>query len=81
MVHCGAAAAQGSQQTIGQYLIVFSNQNTHLCLLLLPFLGFASPSWGQGQILGDSGSLQSNLSSSAWFAFARLAKRQRLHMQ
>jgi hypothetical protein len=65
MVHCGAAAAQGSQQTIGQYLIVFCNQNTHLRLLLLPLNGFARPCEGQGQILGDSGSLQSNLSSSA----------------
>jgi hypothetical protein len=45
MINRSATAAQGSQQAIGQYLIVFSNQNTHLCLLLLPFHGFARPSW------------------------------------
>jgi hypothetical protein len=81
MINRSATAAQGSQQAIGQYLIVFSNQNTHLCLLLLPLLGFASPSWGRIQILGDSGALQLTLSSSAWIEFARLIKRQALHMQ
>jgi hypothetical protein len=39
MVNRRPAAAQGSQQAIGQYLVVFSNQNAHLCLLLLPFAG------------------------------------------
>jgi hypothetical protein len=81
MVHCGTTAAQGSQQAIGQYLIVFCNQNTHLRLLLLPLNGFARPCEGLTQILGDSGSLQSNLSSGAKFAFMRLAIWQTPHMQ
>ena len=33
MVHGGPGAAQAAQQTVGEYLVVFGNQNSHVCLL------------------------------------------------
>jgi hypothetical protein len=38
MVYCRACTAQGSQQAVGQYLVVFGNQNSHVALLVMsPF--------------------------------------------
>jgi hypothetical protein len=35
MVYRGAGIAQGTQQAVGKYLIIFGDQYTHACLLAL----------------------------------------------
>jgi len=35
MVYRSAGATQGAQQAVGKYLIIFSDQYTHACLLAL----------------------------------------------
>jgi hypothetical protein len=34
MVHRRARGTQGSQQAIGQHLVIFGNQDPHRCLLV-----------------------------------------------